>query len=73
MNWFGRLALLLVIIGALNWLLVGVFQWDAVAALFGGETMRASSGISRVIYTLVGLSGLYCITFLFSDDRVRTD
>ena len=66
MNWFGRL-------GALNWLLVGVFQWVAVAAMFGGETMRASSGISRVIYTLVGLSGLYCITFLFSDDRVRTD
>ncbi|MGB4034952.1 MAG: DUF378 domain-containing protein, partial [Limnochordia bacterium] len=41
MNWLSRLALLLVIIGALNWLLVGLFQWDLVASVFGGETMRA--------------------------------
>lgn len=73
MNWLGRLALLLVIIGALNWLLVGVFQWDLVAALFGGESMRASSMLSRVVYTLVGLSGLYCISFLFGDNRVKSE
>ena len=67
-----RLALLLVIIGALNWLLVGLFQWDLVTALFGGETLRASSMLSRVVYTLVGLAGLYSISFLFGDNRVKS-
>ena len=47
------IVLTLVIIGALNWLLIGLFSFDLVAALFG--RMRASS---RVIYTLVGLSGI---------------
>lgn len=47
-------AWILVIIGALNWLLVGLFQWD-VGELFGGM----DSWVSRVIYILVGLSGLY--------------
>jgi len=60
-----RLALLLVIVGALNWLLVGLFQWDLVAALFGG----ADSWLSRTVYTLVGIAGLYCITLLFKDRR----
>ena len=73
MNTLSRVALLLVIIGALNWLLVGLFQWDLVTSLFGGETMRASSMLSRIVYTLVGLSGLYCLTFLFGDNNVRTE
>ncbi|MGI6149499.1 MAG: DUF378 domain-containing protein [Firmicutes bacterium] len=73
MNWLARVALVLVIIGALNWLLVGVFQWDLVAALFGGNTLRDASMLSRVVYTLVGLSGLYCISLLFGDNRVTTD
>ncbi len=73
MNTLSRVALLLVIIGALNWLLVGLFQWDLVTSLFGGETMRASSMLSRIVYTLVGLSGLYCLTFLFGDNKVRTE
>lgn len=60
-----RLALTLVIIGALNWLLVGLFQWDLVAGIFGGDYTRESSGISRIIYSLVGLAGLYSIKFLF--------
>jgi uncharacterized membrane protein YuzA (DUF378 family) len=60
-----RLALILVIVGALNWLLVGAFQWDLVAFLFGG----AETGLSRIVYTLVGLAGLYCITLLFRDRR----
>lgn len=60
-----RLALVLVIIGALNWLLVGVFQWDLVAGVFGGDYTRESSAISRVIYALVGIAGLYSIRFLF--------
>jgi len=58
-----RLALLLVIIGALNWLLVGIFQYDLVASLFGGVT----SMVSRTVYTLVGLSGIYCISLLFRE------
>lgn len=58
-----RLALVLVIIGALNWLLVGLFQFDLVASIFGGETAI----FSRIIYSLVGLAGLYAITFLFKE------
>ena len=58
-----RLALILVIIGAINWLLVGLFRFDLVANVFGGST----SMVSRIIYTLVGLAGLYCLTFLFRE------
>ncbi|MBE1446030.1 MULTISPECIES: DUF378 domain-containing protein [unclassified Paenibacillus] len=64
----GKIALTLVIIGALNWLLVGLFQWDLVSAIFGGDIHRTSSGISRIVYTLVGLSGLYCLKYLFLDE-----
>lgn len=72
MNWLSRTALILVIVGAINWFLVGVFQWDLVTAIFGGDTFRASSGLSRLIYTLVGIAGLYSISFLFNDDQVKT-
>ena len=58
-----KLALILVIIGALNWGLIGLFEFDLVAAIFGGQT----SAISRLIYGLVGLAGLYSIKFLFRD------
>lgn len=71
MNWLSKTALILVIIGAINWLLVGVFQWDLVTALFGGDTIRVSSGLSRIIYTLVGIAGLYSLTFLFTEDKVK--
>ena len=54
-------ALLLAIIGAINWGLVGFFRFDLVAWLFGGQ----ASLLSRIIYTLVGLAGLWCISFLF--------
>lgn len=54
-------ALILAIIGALNWGLVGIFRFDLVAWIFGGQT----AGISRIIFTLVGLAGLWCITLLF--------
>lgn len=47
-------ALVLVIVGAINWGLVGLFEFDLVAALFGGET----AVLSRIVYSLVGLSGL---------------
>jgi len=70
MEWLSRLALALIIIGAINWLLVGLFEWDLVTALFGGEVLRSSSGLSRVIYTIVGLAGIYAISFFFKENAV---
>ncbi|KXS40835.1 MULTISPECIES: DUF378 domain-containing protein [unclassified Candidatus Frackibacter] len=67
MNTLDRLALILVIIGALNWGAIGLFQYDLVAALFGGQT----SVLSRTIYSLVGLAGLYSIILLFKDETVE--
>jgi uncharacterized membrane protein YuzA (DUF378 family) len=58
-----RFALVLVIVGALNWLLVGLFQFDLVAAIFGGQDAL----LSRVIYTLVGVAGIWTISLLFRD------
>lgn len=58
---------MLVIIGALNWLLVGLFQFDVVAAVFGG----VDSLVSRIVYVIVGLAGLYTITLLFDARRVN--
>ncbi len=58
MKWFDYTALTLVIIGALNWLLVGIFRFDLVAFLFGNL-----SWLSRVIYTIIGLCGMYLISF----------
>lgn len=57
MKWFDNTALTLVIIGAINWLLVGIFRFDLVAFLFGNLTW-----LSRVIYAIVGLCGLYLIS-----------
>lgn len=63
-----KISLVLVIIGAINWALIGVFQFDLVAYLFGGQ----SAVLSRIVYTLVGAAGLWCITMLFGErDRVR--
>lgn len=64
-----RLALLLVIIGALNWLLVGLFQFDLVAALFGGQEEL----LSRLVYTLVGVAGIWSISLLFRDREKTAD
>jgi len=57
-------AMILVIIGAINWGLIGFFQFDLVAAIFGGQ----SAVVSRIIYALVGLAGLWCIMLV---PRVR--
>lgn len=62
------LALVLVIIGALNWGLISLFQFDLVASIFGGQDAL----LSRVVYGLVGLAGIYCIRLLFRD-RNRVD
>lgn len=58
-----KIALLLVIVGALNWLLVGLFQFDLVAAILGGQ----NSLLSRLVYLLVGISGIWSIKMLFRD------
>lgn len=67
MSAIDKVALVLVIIGALNWGLIGLFQYDLVAAIFGGQ----SALISRIVYTLVGISGAYAITLLLRD-QVKT-
>ncbi len=64
-----RIALILSIIGGINWGLVGLFRFDLVAYLFGGQTAT----LSRVIYTLVGLAALWCISLLFRDHRGDPD
>lgn len=63
------IALILSIIGCLNWGLVGIFQFDLVAWLFGGQ----SAVFSRIIYAIVGLAGLWCITLLFRKNRRRVE
>ena len=59
---FSKISLGLVIIGAINWLSIGLFGFDIVGALFGGQMAI----LSRIVYTLGGLAGLWCITFFFT-------
>jgi uncharacterized membrane protein YuzA (DUF378 family) len=54
------LALIISIIGSLNWGLIGIFQFDLVAWLFGGQDAL----LSRIVYTVVGLAGLWCISMV---------
>ena len=63
MNIIDRIALILLIIGGLNWGAIGVFQFDLVAWIFGGQ----SAALSRVIYTLVALSAIWCFSLLFRE------
>ena len=60
-----RIALLFTIIGAINWGLIGFFQYDLVAAIFGSQ----DSALSRIIYGIVGISGLINLGLLFKSDR----
>jgi uncharacterized membrane protein YuzA (DUF378 family) len=63
-----RLSLALVVIGALNWLVVGIFNLDIVASLFGGT----NSMVSRIIYSIIGLAGIYSLSLFFRDsDTVK--
>ena len=64
-NWLDITALILIIIGAINWGLIGFFQFDLVAFIFGNM-----SWLSRIIYALVGLSGLYLISLY---GRIRSN
>ena len=61
-----KIALSLVIIGALNWGSIGLFQFDIVGWIFGGQ----SAIISRIIYTVVALAGIWCISLLFRENEV---
>lgn len=58
-----KTALVLAIIGALNWGSIGLFKFDLVGSLFGGQF----SVMSRIVFTVVGLAGLWCISLLFKD------
>lgn len=71
MSTLQRIALVLTIIGAINWGLIGFFQFDLVAAIFGGP----GSAISRTIYALVGIAGLINLGLLFkpNEETVRED
>ncbi len=62
-------ALVLVIVGAVNWGSIGLFGLDLVATLFGGQAAL----LSRIIYSLVGLAGIWCITLLFKERGVISD
>ncbi|MGI5970455.1 MAG: DUF378 domain-containing protein [Oscillospiraceae bacterium] len=64
-----RIALVLVIIGALNWGSIGIFAFDVVAWICGGQT----AVVSRIIYTLVGLAGLWCISLLFREREIHSE
>lgn len=64
-----KFALALAIIGALNWGSIGIFGFDIVGWIFGGQ----GSVISRIIFTVVGLAGLWCITLLFRRDTEIVD
>ncbi|MBO4523614.1 DUF378 domain-containing protein [Ruminococcus sp.] len=59
-----KIALILLVIGGINWGLVGIFEFDMVAWLFGG----AGSVLSRAVYILVAISAVWCISFLFRRD-----
>ncbi len=58
-----RLALILTIVGALNWGSIGLFRFDIVAWIFGGQ----DAILSRIIYTVIALAGIWCISLLFRE------
>ena len=62
-----KIALALAIIGGLNWGSIGLFRFDLVAWLFGGQTEI----VSRIVYTLVALAAVWCVTLLFREDALE--
>ncbi len=64
-----RISLILTIVGGINWLLVGLFQFDLVAYIGGGQDAL----ISRVIYTVVGIAAVWCISLLFRERSSVTE
>jgi uncharacterized membrane protein YuzA (DUF378 family) len=68
-NMIDKIALLLVIIGGLNWGSIGIFNFDIVGWIFGGQTAMGS----RIVFVLVALAAVWCITLLFRDREVVHD
>lgn len=64
-----RIALILTIVGALNWGGIGLFQFDTVAWIFGGQDAL----LSRLVYSLVALAGVWCISLLFRSRESMLD
>ena len=67
-----KISLALIIVGALNWGSIGLFQFDLVAWIFGGQ----GAILSRIIYTIIAIAGIWCISLLFRDTEaavVHTD
>jgi len=64
-----RIALFLLIVGGINWGSLGLFRFDIVAWIFGGQAAL----VSRIIYALVGLAALWCISLLFRDRNTAID
>jgi uncharacterized membrane protein YuzA (DUF378 family) len=71
MSGWAKAVMALAIIGALNWGLIGFFNFNLVDAIFGGGAREETSGISRVIYALVGLAGLASLVPLFTGHERR--
>ncbi|MDD7215259.1 MAG: DUF378 domain-containing protein [Anaerovoracaceae bacterium] len=63
-----KLILILLIIGGINWGLIGFFNYNLVSGIFGANLIV----ISRIIYAVVGLAALYAISFLFRDNRLHS-
>ncbi len=69
MNIINKIALILIIVGALNWGAVGLFSFDLVAWLFGGAT----SILARIVYITIALAGLWCISMLFTSEDEKAE
>ena len=61
-----KIALVLIIVGAINWALVGLFDFNLVTAVFGEKTL-----LTKIIYIVIGISGIFSITTLFSDLEIE--
>ena len=61
-----KFALLLVIVGALNWGSIGIFGFDIAGWLFGGQ----AAIVSRIVFTIIGLAGIWAISLLFRDTEI---
>ena len=68
MHTLRKIALAFAIIGAINWGLIGFFQFDLVASIFGGQ----GAALSRIIYGIVGISGLICLSYYYNPEAERT-
>ncbi len=64
---FDKICLILAIIGCLNWGLVGLFSFDLVAWIFGGT----GALLSRIVYTVIALAGVWCISLLFRNEHAH--